>query len=94
MSFFSFINHMVNFLLPAFWMATLLTGIERMMFRHRARSLRWWTQWLLLFACMAAVLLGGLIIFQRDGKMLTYVALVVVAGIVQAILSSYGSRQE
>lgn len=80
------INHIFNFLLPALWLATLLTGIDRLLFRSNKRRGSWLQQWLLLFVATATVFLGGLLFFGRDGKMATYVAAVVVAGLVQALL--------
>ena len=53
-------------------------------------AMRWQRQWLWLFASGAAVLLAGLLLQQRDGKMLTYTALALVVGAMQTWLLRRG----
>ena len=81
-----FINHFMNLLLPAFWLASLMVLVHRLLFRRQAIAMRWQRQWLWLFASGAAVLLAGLLLQQRDGKMLTYTALALVVGAMQTWL--------
>ena len=85
-----FINHFMNLLLPAFWLASLMVLVHRLLFRRQAIAMRWQRQWLWLFASGAAVLLAGLLLQQRDGKMLTYTALALVVGAVQTWLLRRG----
>ncbi len=85
-----FINHFMNLLLPAFWLASLMVLVHRLLFRRQAIAMRWQRQWLWLFASGAAVLLAGLLLQQRDGKMLTYIALALVVGAVQTWLLRRG----
>ena len=85
-----FINHFMNLLLPAFWLASLMVLVHRLLFRRQAIAMRWQRQWLWLFASGAAVLLAGLLLQQRDGKMLTYILLALVVGAVQAWLLRRG----
>ena len=88
------LNHLFNFVLPAFWLASLLLIVYRVARRDVAvGSVRWLRHWLWLFGSGVAVLLAGLAAFGRDGKMMTYVALVVVVGIVQAWLAKRAARQ-
>ena len=84
MEIFVFFGHLVNFMLPAFWMATLLVEVHWMLYKRQPQRVSWRRHWLWLFGSGVAVLVLGLLVFQRDGKMLTYVALVLVLGIVQA----------
>ena len=84
---FTVLNHLVNFVLPAFWMATVLLVVHGLLQRRRKQPVRWRRHWLWLFGSGVAVLLAGLVMFQRDGKMLTYVALALVMGLVQACLA-------
>ncbi len=79
----AFINHLGNFVLPAFCLATLLLLVQRVLARKQTPAMRWWRQWMWLFGSGVAVLLLGLLVLERDGKMLTYVALTVVMGLVQ-----------
>ena len=51
-----FINHFMNLLLPAFWLASLMVLVHRLLFRRQAIAMRWQRQWLWLFASGAAVL--------------------------------------
>ena len=85
-----FINHFMNLLLPAFWLASLMVLVHRLLFRRQAIAMRWQRQWLWLFASGAAVLLAGLLLQQRDGKMLTYIALALVVGAMQTWLLRRG----
>lgn len=69
------LNHLLNFLAPAMWIALLVPLSARLLLRKRpvARSLR--AQVAVNFAVAAAVLVLGLWFFGRDGKMLTYSAM-------------------
>ncbi|MDO5653484.1 MAG: hypothetical protein Q4G39_05210 [Brachymonas sp.] len=87
MGFPGFFNHLLNFVLPAFWMATSLLLIHWLLRKRGAPPLLWGRHWLCLFASGVAVLVAGLVVFQRDGRMATYVALAVVMGLVQAWLA-------
>lgn len=69
------LNHLLNFLAPAFWMAAFMAILGRLVLRG-ARGLGPGPQVLLDFAVCAAVLLVGLWVTGRDGKMVTYGALV------------------
>lgn len=73
------LGHMANFLAPALTVAVMLSLMPRL----RLNKARWRgffrdTLWLTLAG--GAVLLAGLIWFDRDGKMATYLALVMVQG--------------
>lgn len=72
--------HLLNFLAPALCLPLLLWPMARLAFGRPAGAPRWWVQWGVQAAVGAAVLLAGLWVFGRDGKMLTYAALV-LAGV-------------
>ena len=80
MTFFALLNHALGLLLPALGMAAVLMLLPRLW--PRARKGRWSLKseaaWLVVGGVL--VLLAGLVVFGRDGKMLTYTALVVVMG--------------
>ncbi len=70
-------NHALNFLAPALWLALLFPLVTRIIYRKRSVALTLQRQFALLFIAGALVLLIGLVVFGRDGKMLTYLGLVV-----------------
>lgn len=80
MTFLDLIGHLANFIAPALGMAVLLWGMPRLW--PKARAGRWAARRELgaLCALGALVLLAGLVVFGRDGKMLTYTALVLAQG--------------
>ncbi len=72
--------HLLNFALPALAVSAVLAcGAVGMPWRAAARR-RWWRAFGLLSALGLAVLLGGLIVLGRDGKLLTYLLLVLALG--------------
>ena len=80
------LNHLLNFLAPAFWMAVAMAVLGRLVLRGRAAGLGRGMQWLLDFGVCALVLLAGLWLTGRDGKMATYAALVVAIASSQWLL--------
>lgn len=80
MTFFALLDHLLGLLLPAFGVSAVLIAAPRAW--PRARKGRWAlkTEALALVGGGMAVLLVGLVVFGRDGKMLTYTALVLVTG--------------
>lgn len=77
MSFTQFVAHVLGFLAPAAGVALLLwLGLRA----RRATRLGAGAQWVLLFLAGVLVLLAGLIVFGRDGRVASYGALVLVQG--------------
>ncbi|MFM6986552.1 MAG: hypothetical protein ACKOXQ_08005 [Hydrogenophaga sp.] len=76
----AFFGHLLNFVAPAAGVALVLWGMPRLW--PRSRRGRWAarTELLALSAVGMAVLLAGLLAWGRDGKMLTYVVMVVSQG--------------
>ena len=70
------LNHLLNFLAPAFWMAAAMAVLGRLVLLLRAAVLGRGLQWLVDYGVGALVLLAGLWLTGRDGKMATYAALV------------------
>ncbi len=79
--------HGLNFLAPAFFVALLLPAANRHVLRNPNPRLLWWVQAAIQFAVGVAVLLAGLVIFGVDGKMLTYLALVLACATGQWLLT-------
>lgn len=80
MTFLALIGHFANFVAPAIGVAVLLWVMPRLW--PKAKAGRWVARRELLALCVlgAGVLLAGLVVFGRDGKMLSYTALVLAQG--------------
>jgi hypothetical protein len=70
--------HLGNFAAPSAWVALVLVLGLRFLGAGRTRSA--WQQFAVLWAAGLAVSLLGLWWFGRDGKMVTYAAMVTVMG--------------
>jgi hypothetical protein len=81
------ILHALNFMLPAFVVAMLVTTIGRFLKRNRPLPVIFPAQCAINFIVCTAVLLIGMILTGRDGKMLTYAAMVIASATVQWLLS-------
>lgn len=85
------IDHLLNFMAPALFVAlglVLLTRLAAPFLRSKkppAQSL--WLQIAIIFIVNLGVLAAGLVVFGNDGKMLTYAALVLCAALCQWVLS-------
>lgn len=71
------LNHLLNFLAPAFAVALGLVLCSHLFLRKLARPRGWLAPLAINFIVGAAVLAAGLVVGGRDGRMLTYGALVV-----------------
>ena len=80
------LNHLLNFIAPAGALALLLVLVGRFIKPKSAPALVWWAQTAIVFAVGVATLAAGLWWLGRDGRMLTYPALVVVTGTCQWVL--------
>ncbi len=81
------LNHVIHMLLPAFVLAIVVTVLARLLQWRKKQRFGFMVHWLCLFMGGAATTVISLIYFQSDGKMLGYVALVVVMGSIQTLLS-------
>lgn len=81
-------NHLLNFMAPAALLALLLVGVSRFLFFRSKNPLvkTWWAQAAIVFGVNIVVLTTGLLFFGRDGKMLTYAALVLGAALCQWLM--------
>jgi len=80
------VNHLLNFVAPAAFVALALALAGRWFVRQPA-PLRWWQLAAIHFAVGVAVLVGGVLLFGRDGKMATYTALVLACATSQWLAS-------
>ncbi|MBT9513995.1 MAG: hypothetical protein IV104_16775 [Acidovorax sp.] len=79
-------NHTLNFMAPAAAVALLLVLCGRLFGATGAAKLTGWRQFAVVFVVGLVVLAGGLALWGRDGKMLTYAALVVATATCQWVL--------
>ena len=80
------LNHLLNLFAPAAAMAVLLVLGGRLCLRQCRSPYGWYTQMALQLLLGSAVLAAGLVLWGRDGKMLTYAALVVATASCQWVL--------
>lgn len=66
------LNHVLNFLAPALWLALLVTLAARVFMKKRPVAPALYVQLAINFVVCAVVLVLGLWFFGRDGKMTTY----------------------
>jgi hypothetical protein len=83
MSFPQLLDALLNFVAPALVLAPVLALAARWMLRRDAGAPGFWAQAGLNFVAGVAVLALGLWLFGRDGRMASYIALVVVCASVQ-----------
>ena len=70
------LNHLLNLFLPALGLGLLASAAVKLLWRRELAPVAW--RRLAVPACLASagVVLGGLVLFGRDGKMATYGAMV------------------
>ena len=79
-------NHLLNFAAPAAAMALLLALSGRFLGSKTPVALSWWARAAIVFVVGVAMLAAGLLVWGRDGKMLTYAALVLACATCQWVL--------
>lgn len=70
------LNHLLNFVAPALVLGGLVAVSARFFMPKGANPSVFWSQFAINSVVGAAVLVGGLVLLGRDGKMATYFALV------------------
>ena len=80
-------DHILNLIAPAAFVALMLVLLARLFSKfsksRRAEIHSFWAESAIIFVANLVVMIAGLVIFGNDGKMATYGALVIVAGICQ-----------
>jgi hypothetical protein len=79
--------HALNFMMPALAVALLVTFFGRFFKQNRPVAVGFIARSAINFVVCLAVLVIGLILTGRDGKMLTYLAMVMASGTVQWMVS-------
>ena len=81
--------HLANLLAPAFGMALIAPTLAKLLWRDALRSVRWAPLAGWVGGASAVVLVSGLVLLGRDGRMATYAAMVAAAA---AVLWWRGAR--
>jgi len=79
--------HLVNFILPAAFVAVVGSYFSRFFKSSQHLALAFTAQVAINFIVCLSVLLIGLVITGRDGKMLTYLSMVLASATVQWFLT-------
>ncbi len=69
--------HIANFFAPALFVGLLAAAAAKALWRRELASVGWLRLAVWAFGAMALVSVIGLIIFEHDGKMITYAAMLV-----------------
>lgn len=80
------LNHVLNFLAPALWLALLLPLVSRWIFRRKVKRPGLGLQMMINFTLCLLALGLGLWFFGRDGKMATYLAMTVTGATSQWLM--------
>jgi hypothetical protein len=78
-----YFEHLLGFIAPALAVALLVTLCAPALLPRTVERPSWWAMFAINFVAGVAVLGAGLWVLGRDGKMATYVALVVVVSTCQ-----------
>lgn len=71
--------HLLNFVFPAFGVAVLASAAAKLLWRRELAGVAWRPLVLWTAAAGVVALVGGLVVFGRDGKMASYAALVLAS---------------
>lgn len=88
------LDHLANFLLPAFGLGALAAAFAKLLWRQRLRSVRWRALAGWAAGAAAAASIAGLLITGRDGRMATYAAMVAAAAAALQWRGFSGRRDE
>lgn len=72
------LNHLLNFVAPALWLAVLVTLVARIFIKKRPVAIGLYAQVAINLIVCVLVLWLGLWFFGHDGKMLTYTGMALV----------------
>jgi uncharacterized membrane protein YoaK (UPF0700 family) len=79
--------HALNFMMPALFVALFVSIVGYFYKKNKTSPPALYRKFAINFIVCSAVLWIGLIVTGRDGKMLTYIAMVIASGTVQWVMS-------
>ena len=80
------LNHLLNLIAPAFWVAVAVTLVALLFIKKKALAGVFIRYVAINFVVCCLVLLAGLWLFGRDGKMSTYAAMTLFCATSQWVL--------
>lgn len=80
------LNHLLNFVAPALWLALIVTLVARIFIRKSPVATALYAQIAINFIVCVMVLAMGLWFFGRDGKMATYTAMALLCATSQWVM--------
>ena len=86
MSLLDLLNHLLNFVAPAFFVAVLVTLAARIFMKKMPAAPSLWAQSAINFVVNVVVLMLGLWFFGRDGKMATYTGMALLCATSQWVM--------
>ena len=81
------LNHLLNFMAPAAWVAMAVIVVARFFMPKMPAARAQSAQVAINFAVCLAALVLGLLVFGRDGKMATYAAMVLSGATSQWVMA-------
>lgn len=72
-------NHLLNLFLPALALGALSAALAKLLWRRELLAVPWVRLAWPTAAAAAAVVLAGLLLLERDGRMVTYAAMVLAS---------------
>ena len=73
--------HIANFFAPAIGVGCIAAGASKLLWRRELADVAWWRLVAWASAAMAAVSVAGLVVFEHDGKIATYAAMIVACAV-------------
>lgn len=86
MRFLDLLNHVLNFMAPAAWVAAAVSGTVWIFMSKRPVAQSRYAQIAINFIVCLSVLALGVLLFGRDGKMATYAAMALAAATSQWVM--------
>jgi hypothetical protein len=80
------LNHALNFAAPALWLALLMPLVAKFFTRKKPVAHTFPAQFALHFVVCLVGLMAGLVFFGNDGKMLTYLLLLLLCATSQWLM--------
>ena len=73
--------HLVNFFAPAIGLAAIAAALAKLVWRSELHPVSWTRLFAVAAAACTGVLVGGLVVLGQDGRIATYVLMVLAAAI-------------